>query len=307
MFDRLRNLLLRLLRVPAEPEPPFGDPQSTRVFRAGKNYLKLRLIGWGVGQIFVLGGIIFGIGLVALIEYKAEQIHAAERSARLRTESRENNAPTAAPQVSESRQPGRKNQSAIAAAARFAAKLPPAVFALLWVLKAAGLVFFAGQALLTYVALRLDYEMRWYIVTDRSLRIRTGLWRVQEMTMSFANLQQVEVSQGPLQRLLGIADVRVKSAGGGGDQASQHGAVDTMHPGFFHGVDNGTEVRDVILKRLRSFRETGLGDPDEIHTTPPLLAPGTVIDAPRLDPGTLAAAQEVLAEVRQLRASARLA
>ena len=26
-----------------------------------------------------------------------------------------------------------------------------------------------------------------YLVTDRSLRIRSGLWKVEEMTMSFAN------------------------------------------------------------------------------------------------------------------------
>ena len=65
--------------------------------------------------------------------------------------------------------------------------------------------------------MRLDYEQRWYVVTDRSLRLRTGVWSVREMTMSFANLQQITVTQGPLQRLLGLADVRFQSAGGGGE------------------------------------------------------------------------------------------
>ncbi len=300
MFDRLRSRLLQLLKVPPEPEPPFGDPRSTRVFRAGKNYFKLRLLGWAAGQAVVLVGIFIGIGVVATVEYQATEIRAAERSAAVNHET-----PSSA-NTPKSRPSRRQPQSPLDAIVGAAAKLPPGAFALLWALKALGLAIFAGQAVVSYFVLRLDYEMRWYIVTDRSLRIRTGLWRVQEMTMSFANLQQVEVSQGPLQRLLGIADVRVKSAGGGGDQLPQHGGkVDSMHTGFFHGVENATEVRDLILSRLRLFRETGLGDPDELHATPGL----PVFDlAPHHAPPSedvLAAAREVLTEVRHLRTTLR--
>src|SRR5207249_3022813 len=72
--------------------------------------------------------------------------------------------------------------------------------------------------------LRLDYEKRWYVVTDRSLRIREGVVKVREMTVNFANIQNISISQGPLQRILGIADLRVDTAGGGGRAANpQHG------------------------------------------------------------------------------------
>ncbi|MSU46162.1 MAG: hypothetical protein EXS42_03315 [Lacunisphaera sp.] len=50
MFDRIRTWALGVLRVPPEPTPPFGAPGSVRVFRAGRNYLNLRLIRWGLGQ-----------------------------------------------------------------------------------------------------------------------------------------------------------------------------------------------------------------------------------------------------------------
>ncbi len=113
--------------------------------------------------------------------------------------------------------------------------------------------------LLTYAALRLDYELRWYVVTDRSLRIRTGIWKVQELTMSFANLQQVMLSQGPVQRFLGIADVLVQSAGGGGSEHGHQTRESSLHAGYFHGVDNAAEVRDLILARLRHFRENRPG------------------------------------------------
>jgi membrane protein YdbS with pleckstrin-like domain len=65
----------------------------------------------------------------------------------------------------------------------------------------------AFTSLVSYVTIRLDYEFRWYKTTHRSLRIREGVWLVREMTMTYANIQDISVSQGPLQRLFGIADL----------------------------------------------------------------------------------------------------
>lgn len=114
--------------------------------------------------------------------------------------------------------------------------------------------------------------------------------------MSFANVQQVVVSQGPLQRLLAIADVRVQSAGGGGGGDAHHAALgSSMHTGIFHGVDNANEIRDLILERLRLFRAAGLGDPDDAREAVAATLPGArhVL--------ALTAADELLAEARALR------
>lgn len=51
-----------------------------------------------------------------------------------------------------------------------------------------GLVLIVLQAPLIYTLARLDYELRWCIVTDRSLRIREGIASVRESTMTFANI-----------------------------------------------------------------------------------------------------------------------
>lgn len=113
--------------------------------------------------------------------------------------------------------------------------------------------------------------------------------------MSFANIQQVVVSQGPMQRLLGLADVKVKSAGGG-DMSGPHGQAegDDMHSGLFHSVTNATEIRDLILERLRRFREAGLGDPDDKSAQ--VAAAPAPTDA-------IGAARELVAEARALRAA----
>lgn len=162
-----------------------------------------------------------------------------------------------------------------------------------------GVIAFVVQLPFTYAVTRLDYELRWYLVTDRSLRIRTGVWTVEELTMTFANVQELTIRQGPLQRLLGIADLKVRSAGGGGSAQPEGAPTRESHVAYFHGVDKASEIRDLILAHLRRLRDTGLGDPDGLPGLPgPLVAPARTAAA---SPQVLAAAQEVLAEVRALR------
>ncbi len=312
LFDRLRTRVLAALKVPHEPEPPLGAPESVRVFRAGLNFYRLRLFGLGVGQFFALLGIIFWVVVLLAVELEAtsaarqrqEMAETARAIAALRAEAAVTNAAAATTETPAS-PPAKKARSRARPAdepkqdfARLVASLPAWAFGAMWALKVVGFLIYLAQAAVTYAILRLDYEQRWYIVTDRSLRIRSGIWSVQEMTMSFANLQQVVVSQGPLQRLLSIADVRVQSAGGGGVEPGQHGQNLSLHTGVFHGVDNAREIRDLILERLRLFRETGLGDPDEAQHTPAAPSMQATISAA---PAVHAAARELLEEARALR------
>src|SRR5262249_7626624 len=73
---------------------------------------------------------------------------------------------------------------------------------------------FTTSAVFSYFSQRLNYALRWYIVTDRSLRIRTGVVNIQELTMTFSNIQEIRVKAGPLQNLLKLADLEVQAAGG---------------------------------------------------------------------------------------------
>lgn len=278
MLRRLLNAVLRLLRVPPEPEAPFGEPASVRVFRASRKLYWLRLIGWGGAQMGALAGIIFWLSVLLVTEHEAKRAQ-TEAAAQGRS----------VPVLKAGR-----NRPLSQGLKDVAAHVPGFVFILLWIGKGVGMAVYLCQLAITYSVVRLDYEMRWYVVTDRSLRIRSGLWTVEEITMSFANLQQVTVSQGPLQRLLGIADVKVQSAGGGGASDSHYSHGSSMHAGVFRGIEHAVEVRDLILERLRHFRETGLGDPDETSQPPPALSQSADQDA-------ALAARELLLETRRLR------
>lgn len=112
--------------------------------------------------------------------------------------------------------------------------------------------------LVTYFALRLDYDLRYYIVTDRSLRVREGALVVKEMTITHANVQNLRVVQGPLMRFFKIWSLSVDTAGGGGMQGT------SSHSVQLRGIENAHEVRDQILELLRKQGGgAGLGDLDD--------------------------------------------
>jgi membrane protein YdbS with pleckstrin-like domain len=119
-------------------------------------------------------------------------------------------------------------------------------------------------SIIAYVAIHLRYDTMWYVVTDRSMRVRRGLWSIHEVTITFENVQTVKVSQGPLQRWFGIGNVEVRTAGGGMVQTGQGGQIEgSGHHGVIEGVTNAGEIRDLILAQLKLAKTTGLGD--EIH------------------------------------------
>jgi membrane protein YdbS with pleckstrin-like domain len=245
MIGRVKAWLLRILKVPPEPCPPAGDPNSVRVFRAARNFYRLRLLKWVFGQIAALVGILTFFPATAIPDL----------------------GPAATP---------------------------------LRIIEMLVLPMFIAQLPFTLLLVRFDYEMRWYIVTDRSLRIRYGIQQIREMTMSFANIQQITIQQGPLQRLLGIADLQVRTAGGGsgdseGSGSSRGAGGHSLHLGYFRGVENANEIRDLMVARLRQWQDTGLGDPDEPHSS----EPGSL--APEPETAVLDAARRLLAEAQALR------
>lgn len=250
MFDFFERRFEGLLKVPPQPDAPFGAAGSVMVFQAARGFFNYRLVGWALRQVILLLSI--GLGLLSLSRASLEEV------------------------------PGGQ---------------------LFWIIELVTISSLLLQMPITFLMIALDFRYRWYIVTDRSLRIREGVWQVQERTMTFSNIQNISIRQGPVQRIFGIADLEVRTAGGG-DQAmarQKHSKVaDNLHVGYFRGVDNAEEIRDTILSRLRNLRASGLGDPDDPAVDEGPQGADTATAMP--ETAVLAAAQELLAEVRALRA-----
>ncbi len=172
-----------------------------------------------------------------------------------------------------------------------------------WILAAVvlllGLLVAAALLSVLYAATRLDYDLRQYLVTDRALRIRSGALVVREVTITYANVQDVEIRQGPLQRFFKISDLVVHTAGGSSSPKAEGGGG-TSHRGALQGIDDPKGVRDLILARLRAYRDAGLGDPDD-RGSALAAAPVRASQALALDGATLQrAASELRAAAREL-------
>lgn len=112
----------------------------------------------------------------------------------------------------------------------------------------------------TYIALHLRYDSTWYVLSDRALRIRRGIWVITEVTVTFENVQNLQVRAGPVQRWFGIADVVVETAGGGQAQGGRGGPGQSGHVAVIQGVADAPEVRRRIMAQVALSGTAGLGD-----------------------------------------------
>jgi membrane protein YdbS with pleckstrin-like domain len=120
-----------------------------------------------------------------------------------------------------------------------------------------GTFLFLLWVILDHWAMQLRFDHTWYVMTDRSLRIRRGIWTIQEGTVTFENVQNVRVRQGPLQRWFGIADVVLETAAAG--VPTSQGTA-TASQAVIEGVADAPAIRDRIAERMRRSRSAGLGD-----------------------------------------------
>ncbi|MFO0601059.1 MAG: PH domain-containing protein [Myxococcaceae bacterium] len=122
------------------------------------------------------------------------------------------------------------------------------------------------------VTARVDFELRHYLVGDRSLRVVQGAWTREEVTLSYANVQNIEVTQGPLERLFGFKSITISTAGA----SDTTPGAENSHLVTLVGLDQADEVRHLILGMLKQQRDTGLGD----HVAP--ASPATGLSLERL-------------------------
>ena len=113
--------------------------------------------------------------------------------------------------------------------------------------------FVIGLALVTT---RVDFELRHYLVGDRSLRVAQGAWTREEVTLSYANVQNLEVNQGPLERFFGFKTLTISTAGADNTPGAENSHLVTLV-----GLQDADELRALILGMLKQQRDTGLGEP----------------------------------------------
>ena len=117
--------------------------------------------------------------------------------------------------------------------------------------------------ILAYIAIHLRYDTMWYVMTDRSLRCRRGIWVIFEHTITFENVQNVHVRRGPVQYFFGISTVVVETAGAAEGEGENHFAVGNK--AIMQGIDDPQRIRRLIMERVQGSKSTGLGDERPAH------------------------------------------
>lgn len=267
----MRRALWRLLKLSERPQAPPGAGPSLQVFHASRRYLHLKTTGWALRHAVAALGILISLAFLAAVE------RAAVASADNR---------------------GLETLARDVFGQRWPALRAGAIGIWGWVEAfevLAVATFLVGLAL-SWALLKLDWEARWYLVSDESLRIREGLLRTHERTMTVANIQNLTIRRGPIQKFFRIADLEVRTAGGGGPAPpTDHQDLEQdLHVVRFRGIDDAEALRDRIQAALLRHRDSGLGDPDE--------GSGEAA-APPASPRLLPAAEELLRETRELRAA----
>jgi hypothetical protein len=274
----MKQLLLRFLRVSEQPEPPPGSEPTLRVFRASERFFYLGAVGWLFKQASALLGLLFSLALFSGGFVAFAGLDAArgwvDRVGRIRLGPLE---------------------------------IGGDLIGFIQMLEVFAIGVFVVQLVISAALLRLGWELRWYMVSDESLRIREGLWRIREQTMTVANIQNMAVRQGPIQKLLGIADLEVHTAGGGATGEGSESGGNAFHVGKFRGIDDAEGLRDRLRLALARHRDAGLGDPEDVDHAHDDVN-GSIADGEPEEPGDLLAAAEALREeARALRTTAQAA
>ena len=265
----MRSLLLRLLKLEDRPDVPPGSSGSVSMFRASPRFFWYSMLGWAAGQLGALFGILIPLGILdRLLNVRvSEWVGAADVRGYLPEE-------------------------------LVGAEIALDVLGTAWSIHVGSLIdslemlavaIYVVQLVLSFLLLRLAWEMRWYIVTDTAIRIREGLVRTREQTLTIAKIQNLRVHQGPLQRLFGIADLEVQTAGGGSSAPSpgDKDGKSSARLGRFRGLEDVQSLRDRLRALQVGHRDSGVE--------------GTrTARAPHMD-RALPAAERVLTEARALR------
>ncbi len=285
--------LLALFRVPERPRPVIGTEPAT-MFRASSKYWWYQLLGWAGRQLGALVGIL--VSLIVLGAFGSVDQLADFLPVRVLD------------QVF-----GRLLEGFLA---RFGVEIDSldAAGTAIRVGEIVTFVVFPLQLVVSGLLLRLGWLTRWYLVSERAVRIREGVLTLREQTLTLSKVQHMKVQQGPLQRAFGIADLEVRTAGGGaGLDADELGkSAASAHVGHFRGLEDVAALRERLRHAIAHpgglEPKTGAGSspaPTRAGSSMPGPGGGDLSAAPSPAPAAAVrrALSRVLAESAELRSA----
>ena len=100
------------------------------------------------------------------------------------------------------------------------------------------------------------YKSLEYVIDSDSIKAKGGVFWRKRVTVPFTKITNIDVTQGPVQRMFDIGTVHVQTAGAGGPQGAQAELK-------LLGVRDLDEVKDTIMERARGYTISGADETKE--------------------------------------------
>jgi len=104
--------------------------------------------------------------------------------------------------------------------------------------------------LLTLIWIPAFHASLQYIIDDDTVKAQGGVLWKRYVTIPFTKITNLDITQGPVQRIFGIGTIHVQTAGASGQQ----GAKAELR---MLGVRNLQEVKERIMERIKAFTLSG--------------------------------------------------
>ena len=111
-----------------------------------------------------------------------------------------------------------------------------------------GLIFaaFAVCLILNLIWIPAFYKSLEYIIDEDSVRAKKGVFWRKQVTVPYTKITNVDVTQGPVQRIFDIGTIHLQTAGASGTQS-------TSAELKMWGIRNLDSVKDAIMARVKAI------------------------------------------------------
>jgi len=96
---------------------------------------------------------------------------------------------------------------------------------------------------LVLIWIKAFYNSLEYIIANDSIKMKKGVFWREQVTVPYLKITNIDVTQGPVQRLFNIGTIRVQTAGAGGAQGA-HAELKLL------GVRDLDRLKDAIMERV---------------------------------------------------------
>ncbi|MCK5416758.1 PH domain-containing protein [Candidatus Parcubacteria bacterium] len=109
--------------------------------------------------------------------------------------------------------------------------------------------------LISYVCAQLSYRFYKYKLTDNEYMAEQGIIWKRYVSIPYSRIQNVDIHRGVIDRLLGLSDLQIHTAGYSSTSATQLGSEGQL-PGI--SCEEAKILRDKLIHRVKQSKNQGL-------------------------------------------------